>query len=152
MPAGMWLRQLDMTSPKTRALIPRARRCAATDSPYGPAPMTTAGVLPLPPVPVLLVPVLLVTVCSVLHVRTPPPGPSLTAGDIGQGEAGEPRQHGHERERIVGRQPRELGTARPLRRGRGRVAAAALADPGEQGDVLDDDPAPVDLVTRGHVL
>ena len=43
MPAGMWLRQLDITSPKTRGWIPRARRWAATDSPYGPAPITTAG-------------------------------------------------------------------------------------------------------------
>src|SRR3984957_9024910 len=157
MPAGMLVRQLDMTSPKTRVPIPRARRWAATDSPYGPAPMTTAGMLLVPvPVPgllmlVLVVPVLLLTVCSVLRVLTPPDA-SLAVADIGQGEAGEPRHHGHEREGVVGCQPRELGTAGPARRRRGRVAAAALADPGEQVDVLDHDPAPVDLITRRHVL
>src|ERR1700722_15871571 len=158
MPAGILVRQLDMTPPKTRAPTPRARRWAATDGPYGPAPMTTAGMLLVPVLPglvllvlVLVVPVLLVTVCSVLRVLTPP-GASLAVADIGQGEAGEPRHHGHERERVVGRQPRELGTSGPARGRRGRVAAAALADPGEQVDVLDHDPAPVDLITRRHVL
>lgn len=42
-PSGMWSRQLTMGSPKTRTGMPRARRWAAVDSPYGPAPMTATG-------------------------------------------------------------------------------------------------------------
>src|ERR1700733_3885922 len=49
MPVGMFSRQLDITSPNTRTGTPRPRRGAAPDSPYGPAPMTTADRLIGPP-------------------------------------------------------------------------------------------------------
>ncbi|GAA3309083.1 hypothetical protein GCM10020219_011830 [Nonomuraea dietziae] len=41
MPVAARCRQLAMTSPNTRTATPAARRCAATESPYGPAPTTT---------------------------------------------------------------------------------------------------------------
>ncbi|GGV09453.1 hypothetical protein GCM10010260_54740 [Streptomyces filipinensis] len=40
---AMACRQLPITSPKMRTGTPAARRWAATDSPYGPAPITTTG-------------------------------------------------------------------------------------------------------------
>src|SRR5690348_14500540 len=39
----MLSRQLSMGSPKIRNGTPSARRCAAMDSPYGPAPITATG-------------------------------------------------------------------------------------------------------------
>src|SRR5690348_2444844 len=42
-PAGMWSRHPAIGSPKTRASTPRARRCAATESPNGPAPTTATS-------------------------------------------------------------------------------------------------------------
>src|SRR5579859_1817869 len=39
MPVGMRYRQLCMGMPKMRNGVPCALRCAASDSPYGPAPM-----------------------------------------------------------------------------------------------------------------
>src|ERR1035438_3030572 len=40
MPAGMWPRQNDMTSPKTRVSIPAPLRWAEMERPEGPAPTT----------------------------------------------------------------------------------------------------------------
>src|SRR5579863_7614446 len=39
MPIGMCASQLSMGRPKMRKGMPRCRKCAATESPYGPAPM-----------------------------------------------------------------------------------------------------------------
>src|SRR5215208_3122625 len=41
MPAGMWCSQLSIGSPKTRTFTPAWSKCAAAESPYGPAPTTT---------------------------------------------------------------------------------------------------------------
>src|SRR5439155_25692428 len=42
MPLGICDSQLSIGRPKARHAIPRWRKCAATDSPYGPAPMIAA--------------------------------------------------------------------------------------------------------------
>src|ERR1700758_1755275 len=43
MPSGILRSQNDMVSPNTRTLTPLAFKCAAAESPYGPAPITTTS-------------------------------------------------------------------------------------------------------------
>src|SRR5476651_2187652 len=52
MPAGIFPAHRCMGWPKMRKLMPAARRCAAADSPYGPAPTmatSTASLMLVPP-------------------------------------------------------------------------------------------------------
>src|SRR4029077_17643960 len=46
MPFGMCANQLSIGRPKMRNGIPLRRRCAATESPYGPAPMIAVLSMP----------------------------------------------------------------------------------------------------------
>src|ERR1700733_2850502 len=47
MPFGMWAAQLSIRRPKMRNDIPRVRKCAAIESPYGPAPIIAVSIIGL---------------------------------------------------------------------------------------------------------